>query len=310
MKQYIIKLFKNILLQIISLSIIIGMIAFAATITWPTSAPSWGVSWWLFRTELDKIWWALKISGTKVGIGMSTNPTESLEVNGNIKVNSMIDANDTAYFIDPNDNSILKNIIMINSPVNGWDVANKAYVDAKIWSTAISLKWYTEVNYNFDEDIYGAWSDGYVTDTCDGDLATKYTCPTDADKICTDDFQYSGSYSCGDSECNGIFYEKRKINCKKATFLVKTPRAPIPKTLYRSDIVNRFYREARNDATTAEHICNDFVMTYISHTNTTVSTAWCWQYYHYIYWNGSAFAWGAVNCWTNLNIIDTVTCGY
>ncbi len=54
MKNYLLDLFKTILLQVIAIVIIVWWITYA-TISWPSNAPNWETSWGLFQSYFSKI---------------------------------------------------------------------------------------------------------------------------------------------------------------------------------------------------------------------------------------------------------------
>ena len=50
------KIWKIIVLQVVSFVLLVWMVAFAA-ISWPSSTPDWGIVWWKFIQNFDNIEW-------------------------------------------------------------------------------------------------------------------------------------------------------------------------------------------------------------------------------------------------------------
>ena len=85
MKQYIIKLFKNILIHIISIILAIGVIIAFATISWPTNTPSWESSWGKFASVLNNIlqsWNFLTDTSGKVKTATTADTADTVSTPG------------------------------------------------------------------------------------------------------------------------------------------------------------------------------------------------------------------------------------
>lgn len=72
MKKYLLKILKNIVLQVISLFILIWLVAFAA-ISWPSWAPSWESVWGVFMNYFNNMRWSCPAWKTISGYDSSMN---------------------------------------------------------------------------------------------------------------------------------------------------------------------------------------------------------------------------------------------
>jgi len=131
----------------------------------------------------DRIVMRGQANGMYMGIG-TNSPSQELDVIGNIRATGQVRANS---FCDQNGNNCASNPFLNPISVNG------------------------------NEDVYGAFTGGAPTDTCNGDNTRPYVCGVSTNRNCVDRVSGTTSYSCGKdgvNTCTTTNNQRRDINCQ------------------------------------------------------------------------------------------------
>jgi len=180
MKQFIIKLFKNIILQLLSLSILIWLVAFA-TISWPTWTPTWETAWWTFQANFNKIFNAITFNWTNIDVSWKIKSSSTVSSDA---ANTVV----TKDYVDTKTN---------------W-LATTSYVDSKVGNNCtntIQIPTTVQINWAWWRKNTG----NHIADTCWWKWG-NFICPVMiSDYFCLDRELIGGV---------GIRYRNRLVTCK------------------------------------------------------------------------------------------------